>query len=169
MLSIKGYEGRYSVTEDGKVFSHINGIFLKPKKLNNGYLRVSLVSHNGKTHQYLVHRLVCAAFYPDGSGDVNHIDCDKENNAASNLEWCSRKENMEHASKNNLLSKQSKRMAAMNKERCSIPVVGFSKTGEVLFFCSMSEAEKAGFNHTKISNCIHGKRMTHKGLQWRIA
>lgn len=46
-----------------------------------------------------VHRLVAKAFadgYFDGA-DVNHIDGDKMNNVATNLEWVSRSENITHA------------------------------------------------------------------------
>lgn len=58
----------------------------------------------GKTR--LVHRLVAKAFLekPDGKDFVNHIDGVKQNNNASNLEWCTRSENMKHAYRHGLKS-----------------------------------------------------------------
>ena len=65
----------------------------------NGYLKVSLL---GKEHR--VHRLVASTFFEKPDEDrletlrdqVNHIDGNRQNNAVSNLEWCSAKENHEH-------------------------------------------------------------------------
>ncbi|CAG8516573.1 277_t:CDS:1 [Acaulospora colombiana] len=60
--------------------------------LDAGYLRVA-------REKYRVHRLVALAFCPkeEGKEYVNHIDGDSINNKASNLEWCSQKENSQHA------------------------------------------------------------------------
>ena len=51
-----------------------------------------------------VHRVVADTFF-DGDHskmDVNHIDGNKLNNHISNLEWCSRKDNIDHAFINGL-------------------------------------------------------------------
>lgn len=47
----------------------------------------------------LVHRYVAKAFVsnPLGLAEVNHIDGNKENNDANNLEWCTRQENVSHS------------------------------------------------------------------------
>lgn len=49
----------------------------------------------------LVHRLVAEAFLsnPNNLPEVNHIDYNCKNNAASNLEWCTRVYNMQHCFK----------------------------------------------------------------------
>ena len=53
-----------------------------------------------------MHRLVAVAFCPNPNGytEVNHKDLDKSRNVDTNLEWCSRKENQVHASKNKVFS-----------------------------------------------------------------
>ena len=171
MQEIRGFEGAYSVTKEGKVYSHKNKIFLIPRPMNNGYLRVHLVSRD-KKREALVHRLVAEVFIknPSDYPEVNHIDCNKTNNNFLNLAWCNKKQNMSHASKNRRLISQSIRMIRMNKERCSVPVIGLNiKTGEVLNFNSMAVAEERGFSHSKISLCISGKRKSHKGFTWRKA
>lgn len=62
---------------------------------NSGYLEVSLKSCG--VHR--VHRLICSAFHdnPENKSEVNHIDGNKQNNAADNLEWVTHQENMLHA------------------------------------------------------------------------
>ena len=63
-----------------------------------GYREV-LLSENGVTNQYRVHRLIAETFIPnpDNLPCVNHKDGDKLNNAVTNLEWCTRSENTQHA------------------------------------------------------------------------
>ena len=90
---IRGFEGKYSVDEDGNVFSHINGRKLK-QGITRGYHCVSLADKSR-----LVHRLVAEAFLPDflTKPQVNHIDGNKTNNALSNLEMATASENVAHA------------------------------------------------------------------------
>lgn len=104
---IEGYEGSYAVTQCGKVYSHSKivatgrlqkGRWLKLDKGRSGYLRATLW-RDGKSYKYSVHRLVAFAFcegYSEGL-DVNHLDKVRDNNHYSNLEWCTRQENIEHA------------------------------------------------------------------------
>ena len=75
---IIGYEGRYQVSNLGRVKSlNYNNTnkekILKPKKENNGYLRVNL-SKNGKAKMYSVHRLVAIVYIPnpENKETVNH-------------------------------------------------------------------------------------------------
>lgn len=91
---------RYEVSNLGRVRNSETGRVLK-QMLNqeHGYLRVNICGG----HRY-VHRLVADAFY-DGEHknmDVNHIDGNKANNALSNLEYCTRKDNIRHAFINGL-------------------------------------------------------------------
>lgn len=97
MKSIQGYEGRYSVTEEGKVYSHVRKIYLAGS-YSHGYHQVLLC--DGKTKKLkLVHRLVAQAYIPNGNdkAQVNHLDSDRGNNHVHNLEWSTPLENMRHA------------------------------------------------------------------------
>lgn len=104
---IPGYEGRYAVSDCGKVKSlarrvrigkyhrNINELILKPKPLH--YPQVEI---GGKI--YLIHRLVALTFIPNPRKcrTVNHKDSDRQNNTVENLEWCTQSENNFHAVRN---------------------------------------------------------------------
>jgi hypothetical protein len=99
----------YKVTEDGKIFSERTNKFLSTRLDKDGYEKVSLVCCDNKRHSFSVHRLVMENFSPiEGMENlqVNHIDGNKINNNLSNLEWCTCRENIDHAIKNNLRAPQ---------------------------------------------------------------
>jgi len=114
MQDINGYEGRYAVTEDGRVWRHarvstfvqsgrvrsrrLPGKWLSPGIRTDGYPFVNVT--DGTIPRSLpIHRLVAQAFVPNPNGrtEVNHIDGDKLNNSVVNLEWVTHSENMIHA------------------------------------------------------------------------
>ena len=106
MKEIDGFEGRYSITDDGKVFSHLSNKYLRPKPHSAGYCSVTLMDETGKHCDYLIHRLVCMAFHGEHTQeqtDVNHINGIKTDNRSSNLEWCTRSQNMLHAETHGLM------------------------------------------------------------------
>ena len=75
------------------------------KQWGTPYLVINLVQGDIQ-RKFLVHRLVCATFHenPDNKSDVNHINGNKFDNRAVNLEWVSHKENMRHAWHNGLIT-----------------------------------------------------------------
>ena len=80
------------VSECGTVLGK-RGNPLNPSDNGRGYLIIRV----GTTSK-AVHRLVAEAWVPNPYclPEVNHIDGDKKNNSASNLEWCSRGYNIKH-------------------------------------------------------------------------
>ena len=71
---------------------------MKFHTMDKGYQSLKLIK-DGARRGFLVHRLVASIFCPNplNKPDVNHIDGNKANNLASNLEWCTKSENMVHA------------------------------------------------------------------------
>ena len=86
----------------------------KVKKLrpstSHGYEHVVLISDTGERLNKRVHVLVASAYVPnpDGLPFVNHIDGDKTNNKADNLEWVTHQGNMDHAKQTGLIRKGAK-------------------------------------------------------------
>lgn len=89
------FNGRLVVYDNGVVTEVICGKeeALYPHKLS-GYYGICVDGKN-----YLIHRLVAEAFVdnPLNKSMVNHKDGDKTNNSASNLEWVTPSENIQHA------------------------------------------------------------------------
>jgi hypothetical protein len=84
----------YSVSNSGKVYSHLTKKELKPWLTGKGYLKIDM----GRNKRVYVHRLVAETFLPnpDNKPTVNHKDHDKTNNSLSNLEWATYKEQISH-------------------------------------------------------------------------
>lgn len=91
--AITGFEN-YQVSNLGGFRKAIKQGYTYPKGTidTHGYKQVSI---NG--HLQLLHRLVAKCFVrnfnPDACDTVNHIDENKLNNEASNLEWCTHQYN----------------------------------------------------------------------------
>ena len=97
---IPGFEGRYEVSDIGRVLSKRTNRPLKPNVMNHGYVCVHLYSGGKQTRAVkTIHQLVAQAFIPNPQGhrEVNHKNFLKRDNRVDNLEWVSRKENVAHA------------------------------------------------------------------------
>lgn len=144
--TIKGHEG-YEVSDMGRVRNRKTGLVRKLMPNDKGYLRVQL---DGSWLR--AHRLVAEAFIsnPQGKPQVNHIDGDKANNRAENLEWVTNVENSRHAVDTRLSGEQ-----ARPKE---VVIDGAEE------YESIAAAARAiGATSKAVSECIHGKRLTVNG------
>lgn len=107
---IKDYPN-YEVSNFGRVrtlkyFSNVTKkyydriLVLKQKTSYCGYNHVGLSNKDGRKTK-VVHKLVAKAFIPNPNNlrEINHKDGNKQNNSVTNLEWCSRSDNIKHAYK----------------------------------------------------------------------
>ncbi len=108
---IKGYEGKYIISNYGEIISlprykqnNSKLQYVEPKEIKryantkNGYVYVQLWN-NSSYKNIRLHKLVAQAFIPnpENKPQINHIDGNKQNNRIDNLEWCTCKENINHA------------------------------------------------------------------------
>jgi hypothetical protein len=79
---------------------------LKPAIGNDGYLKTMLQDDHGNYKSLNVHTFIALAYYgpkPEGF-EIDHLDCDKQNNRLMNLEYVTRGENMRRGYANGLIS-----------------------------------------------------------------
>jgi hypothetical protein len=152
LKDIKGYEGIYKASSDGRIWSNFTRRFLKGSPDKDGYLRVILYKggkDSVKTRKmYHIHKLIALTFLknPNNYPVINHKDENKQNNSVSNLEWCTIRYNDTY----NVV-------ATKRAEKQRKPVYGYN--GEkVVRFNSISKAARAiGSNVSDIGNiCNYG-------------
>lgn len=172
--SVVGYEGLYEVSNDGRVrtVEHItNGHAIMSTELSikiyksQRYARVRLY-RDGKSKDYMVHRIVAEAFIPnpDNKPQVNHIDGNRSNNRVENLEWCTASENQRHAYRTGLKDIEDTITHTRKKVR------QIDADGNVIkIWHSMSDAARElGLQVSNISNCCNGKIRSTGGYRWEL-
>lgn len=168
---IKGYEGRYKISNKGRVKSLINnkGNFrekiLKPSKDKDGYLQVGL-SKNGIQKTKRIHQLVAKAFIknPCNYPLINHKDENKSNNNVDNLEWCTVIYNNNYGTRNKRLSKSlSKLKKGVPTGKCYNYRKVICLNNLLVFNNSRLAGEYGGLkSRSKVNECASGK-LKHAG------
>lgn len=146
----------YEISNKGRVRNIKTGRVLKTNVNSRGYMQVCLRNNNTQITRK-IHRLVADTFFDgDHQGlDVNHIDGDKLNNHISNLELCTRKENIDHAIRNGL------------KEIPTKVKVRVIETGKVYDSLSACSKDICG-DRTQIRRCLNGKEKSCKGYHFEL-
>lgn len=114
---IEDFEEYYQVSNRGRVKSLFREVpssnknnktniypeIIRKQSMRRGYFNSVLCKKNVLKNRP-THRLVATAFIPnpENKPQVNHIDGNKLNNNAGNLEWATAKENRQHSIKNKL-------------------------------------------------------------------
>ena len=154
-----GFNG-YFISNHGDVKSYRvceNGRILKPQNTGQGYLSYSL-RKNGETHPFSAHRLVAIHFVDNALNKerVNHIDGDKTNNHANNLEWVTIKENMSHAYENGLINQSGENNA--NATLTENDVLQIRSLGYHGWFTYAEISDAYGVSITSVWRIIKRKR-----------
>jgi len=98
MKKVTDGEGLYSITNQGRLWSHRRNIFMKCAINSGGYYQHSLALKN-KCRNKKRCRLIMEAFVPNPKNkkSINHINGDKTDDNINNLEWATLSENVQHA------------------------------------------------------------------------
>ena len=170
-IKVKGFE-LYSVSDQGNVRNDKTGCILKGGLDTYGYPQVILCK-NGSRYGRKVHRLVAEAFIPnpDNKPQINHVDGNKQNNAASNLEFCTNQENQTHFwrylnnEQNRVNRSNSHKGKGLLSDNPNAKSVIRLEDGKV--FKTLKEAAlETGIRYTDISQVCNGKRKTSGGYHW---
>lgn len=145
---VEGFDHNILASEKGEILDSTT--VRRPKvRMHNGYPHVTLL-RNGKPYPVAVHRLVCMAFHGEPSApnvQVDHINGDKTDNRATNLEWVTPGVNVRRA--------KSKR------------VRGVAPDGTTIEFPYLAMAAEHGFNVNGINKAINRpERRQSQGFVW---
>ena len=179
----------YKVSNLGKILSLNYGRTGKEKlkrlnKTKTGYLQVKL-SKNGKKDTFYVHRIVAETFLPnpENKPEINHKIEGKKgkkinivifnedgtiNKEKTTIEWVTRKENNNYATRNERAGKAISK--ANTNGKLSKKVLQYTLDDEfVREWPSAAECGRNGFCQGHVSRCCQGKRKSHKGFKWCYA
>lgn len=186
--TIPGTNDSYSANDEaGQIKSNdrfgpdgrkLKGKILKPFIQNSGYCVVDLRINN-HTEKHLVHRLMAKTFLGDYSEmlEINHINCDKQDNRLCNLECVTRKENLRHAREHGLIKasesqlEQRDKIKYISREMNSKPIDMLSLSGifEEHFEALKDAQRKYGFDVSAIRRAANGEQETSYGHLWKWA
>lgn len=164
---------RYQISNYGNIKSLSYNKSGKEKLLKKfltkyGYETVS-IQENGKSKTKWVHRLVAELFIPnpENKPQVNHIDGNKSNNRADNLEWATGSENVQHYYY--VLKGRTKKIPSGRKIGWQRKPVICVETGEI-FPSIRSAAESIGVCDKAISQLLSNppNRHTAGGYHWKL-
>ena len=171
--TIEGHPN-YMVSNFGRVKSNKTRCIKKSVHIDgDGYHLINQTTHptgykmlkvDGETKK--VHRLVAEAFIGNERNlkEINHIDGDKSNNNSSNLEWCTRSENLIHAYKTGL------RKPIQGHEKVNAkPVIATNGRTTIEFFTISAGARFFGVSLSILYGCLKRENNSCCGYTWRFS
>lgn len=171
-MDLKGYNGKYQVSNQGRVWSFYRNRVLKPKIDKDGYESYCLTLPKGKRKYERGHRLVALMFCekPEGYNIVNHKNMIKNDNRAENLEWSTVALNTKHAYHNSeeirRKTMEASRLGA-DKTRITLKV---TRHGELIgVFAGQEECAKVlGIDRKTIYNAMNSGMKNRKGYEFEV-
>ena len=167
----KGYEGRYQVSNYGRIWSVLSQQYKSQRPNKDGYLRVALVSKNGKLKVETVHRLVALAFIdkPEECTVVNHIDSNRQNNHVDNLEWTTVQGNTKHRYDYGHVSEAQEKATKAARDK-NIKTYNVYQDGELIgeYEGLLVTAYNVNVSPKTIYLCVKEKRRTRKRLTFEV-
>lgn len=171
---LKSLKFLYEINADGVLRNVKSKKIVKGYTENNGYQRVRIENKClGGVVRTSIHQLVAEAFVenpnPSQFTEVNHIDTNKQNNKASNLEWTDHSGNMKHAYAHGINRRPLRDHSAKVRKRVTNGTQEFesiSKASEWLTNqgkCANEESGRVG-----ISAATRGKLNTFGGYVWKV-
>ncbi len=90
---VPGFEGRYRVSDLGRVYSLVSGRCLRPGRMSGGHMSVAL----GRNNTRCVHELVLTTFVGPRplKHDSRHLNGQHTDNRLDNLQWSTRARNIQ--------------------------------------------------------------------------
>lgn len=164
---VRGYHGRYEVSNTGKVKSYAqkkDGKLLSPAISHKGYPVVVLSKENHERKTIPIHRLVAKAFIanPRRYPQVNHRDEVKTNNYVDNLEWCTNDYNARYGTR-----VERTREANLRCPTTSLKVYSVDCYGNEEHYESIGEAQRqTGLSHCNIVRTLKGRSHTCGKRHW---
>lgn len=165
---VSGYEGFYRISNLGRIKSLKPGTrikdksgYLTPSVREDGYNIVTLYKNRSRK-KWLVHRLVALHFVdnPKGYPHINHMDENKSNNRADNLEWCDIKYNNRYGT-----------AIARKIETSSIPVAQVAENNTIIAVYKSariaSSVTGVGYSSIQLACRMFDNFYTAKGYRWK--
>lgn len=164
----------YEVSNLGNVRNKKRNEIKVPGTDGKGYLKVDLYKKSKRTTKR-VHILVADAFLPKDPHrkDINHKDGNKKNNNVTNLQRCTKSENMRHAYKTGL-SKPHASYGMLGKKNPNggrkKRAVRIIETGQI--FKSQTDCERfinsqsINGKSSHVNDCLRGRQKSHKGYHF---
>lgn len=144
------------------------GMILKTPIGSTGYPHVSLSGRRIVS----VHVLVAEAFIPNPGRkpNVNHINCDRSDPRAVNLEWVTPSENQLHRYRTGGKGTCLGKMSADHPTSKAVISTNMATGKETRYECALDAVRLGvGFDSASISRCCNGINAYHKGHYWRFA
>lgn len=164
---ISGYDGIYEVSNFGRIkslsrkFSNNETFLVLHTGKKSGYVSVKL-SKNGIATTTSVHILVATYFVdnPFNLLEVNHLDFDRSNNMADNLQWLTHAANLKYSydNGNRIGDRGEKSPRATLKNETVLKIRELYLTGE---YTQKQLADKFGQKRNNIAKIISRKRWSH--------